>query len=321
MRQTIEAQPGELRRILSDPGPAERAADRLAGRGILLIGVGTSWHAAHHGAWFLRAAGIDASALHAADAAPYEERIDTDDGVIVLSHTAHTGYSMQMLERARGAGAAVVHVSGIGNGGDVETVAPEQSYAYTASHTGSLAGSHGAAQAGFRRARIVEAEDTDGFFDALAVLAAGGRRAGARVAILTISGGPGVLASDQAERSGLQLPSPAAATVEALQRLTPSFAALGNPVDLTPQCPPENFVEAFGAVFDDPGYDGAIVINCGLDIPEFGEGVVTAAARTGKPVTAYVLQTPRIEAALRDAGIPLLDSPERAVSAYAGGVR
>ena len=114
--------------------------------------------------------------------------------------------------------------------------------------------------------------------------------------------------------------TPAPATVEALRRLTPSFAALGNPVDLTPQCPPENFVEAIGAVFDDPGYDGAIVINCGLDIPEFGEGVVTAAARTGKPVTAYVLQTPRIEAALRDAGIPLLDSPERAVSAYAGGV-
>ena len=58
--------------------------------------------------------------------------------MIVLSHTAHTGYSMQVLERARAAGAAVVHISGIGNGGDVETVAPEESYAYTASHTGAL---------------------------------------------------------------------------------------------------------------------------------------------------------------------------------------
>ena len=45
---------------------------------------------------------------------------------------------MQMLERAREAGAAAVHISGIGNGGDVETVAPEASYAYTASHTGAL---------------------------------------------------------------------------------------------------------------------------------------------------------------------------------------
>ena len=45
---------------------------------------------------------------------------------------------MQMLARARRAGAAVVHVSGAGNGGDLETVAPEASYAYTASHTGAL---------------------------------------------------------------------------------------------------------------------------------------------------------------------------------------
>jgi glucosamine--fructose-6-phosphate aminotransferase (isomerizing) len=81
---------------------------------------------------------LRADAAHAADVAPYEQHIDPADGVIVLSHTAHTGYSMQVLERARAAGAAVVHISGIGNGGDVETVEPEQSYAYTASHTGAL---------------------------------------------------------------------------------------------------------------------------------------------------------------------------------------
>jgi glucosamine--fructose-6-phosphate aminotransferase (isomerizing) len=134
MRRTMESQPDELRRILADPAQAQAAAERLAGRRILLIGVGTSWHAAHHGTWLLP----DAEAAHAADVAPYERRIDPGDGVIVLSHTAHTGYSVQMLERARAAGAAVVHISGIGNGGDVETVAPEQSYAYTASHTGAL---------------------------------------------------------------------------------------------------------------------------------------------------------------------------------------
>jgi glutamine---fructose-6-phosphate transaminase (isomerizing) len=138
MRRTMESQPAELRRIAGDPGQAEAAAERLAGRRILLVGVGTSWHAAHHGAWLLRAAGVHADAVHAADVAPYEQPIDPADGVIVLSHTAHTGYSVQMLERARTAGAAVVHISGIGNGGDVETVAPEESYAYTASHTGAL---------------------------------------------------------------------------------------------------------------------------------------------------------------------------------------
>jgi glucosamine--fructose-6-phosphate aminotransferase (isomerizing) len=86
----------------------------------------------------LREGGVHADAEHAADLAPYERTIGAEDGVIVLSHTGGTGYSMQVLERARQAGAAVAHISGIGKGGDVETVAAEGSYAYTASHTGAL---------------------------------------------------------------------------------------------------------------------------------------------------------------------------------------
>jgi glucosamine--fructose-6-phosphate aminotransferase (isomerizing) len=138
MRQAMWTQPGELARLLADPGHAEAAAERLRGRKLLLVGIGTSWHAAQHGAWFLREAGVDVEAVHAADVAPYGRAIAADEGVIVLSHTGGTGYSMTMLERARGAGAETLHVSGIGNGGELETVAAEASYAYTASHTGAL---------------------------------------------------------------------------------------------------------------------------------------------------------------------------------------
>jgi acyl-CoA synthetase (NDP forming) len=190
-----------------------------------------------------------------------------------------------------------------------------------ASHTGSLAGRHAAAQAAFARAGVVEAADSDGFFDALATLAAAPAPAGPAVAVLTISGGPGVLAADAAERLGLALPQPGADTVATLRRLAPAFAALGNPVDLTPQCPPESFVPAIAAVFDDPAFDGVVAIDCGLDVPEFGEGVAAAHRRTGKPVAAFVLDVPRVEEALAGAGIPRLPSPERAVAAYAARVR
>ena len=164
---------------------------------------------------------------------------------------------------------------------------------------------------------MVEAETADDFFDALTVLA-GGRpqHVGRSVAVLTISGGPGVLASDAAERLGLRLPPPGEDTVRRLRELAPAFAATGNPVDLTPQCPPAAFGPAIAAVFEDPAFDGVVVINCGLDIPEFGAGVAAAQARTRKPVTAFLLDVPQIEAALRAAGIPLLPSPERAVAAY-----
>ena len=57
MRDAMVTQPDELARLIADPGPAVTAADRLRGRPIRLIGIGTSWHAAHHGAWLLREAG------------------------------------------------------------------------------------------------------------------------------------------------------------------------------------------------------------------------------------------------------------------------
>ena len=86
----------------------------------------------------LREAGVDAEAAHAADLAPYGRRVNPDQAVILLSHTAKTGYSMEMLTRAREAGGPTILISGIGAGGDLETVAVETSYAYTASHTGAL---------------------------------------------------------------------------------------------------------------------------------------------------------------------------------------
>jgi glucosamine--fructose-6-phosphate aminotransferase (isomerizing) len=51
MRDAMQSQPDELARLLAEKAPAEEAADRLAGRRVRLIGIGTSWHAARHGAW------------------------------------------------------------------------------------------------------------------------------------------------------------------------------------------------------------------------------------------------------------------------------
>ncbi len=138
MREAIEAQPDELARILADPDPAREAAERLRGREVILAGIGTSWHAAGHGAWLLREAGVAASGHHAADLAPYGWRPREGQAVVVLTHTAGTGYSKQVLERAREAGAPTVQISGIGAGAELETVAAERSYAYTSSHTAAL---------------------------------------------------------------------------------------------------------------------------------------------------------------------------------------
>lgn len=191
-----------------------------------------------------------------------------------------------------------------------------------ASHTGSMAGSHEAVRAGLRRAGIIEAADTAGFFDAMDAAAVGLTAASVRnIAIVTISGGPSVVAADAAERAGLTLPTLAEATLVKLKTLVPAFAALGNPIDLTPQCPVDNFVDAISAVYADDAIDAVVAINCGLDFPQFGRGVAHGVATTGKPTTAFVLDVPGVEAEMAGAGVLRFASPERAIAALAIGGR
>src|SRR5689334_4640894 len=139
MAETIASQPGELRRLLAEDSAGGPAAERLRGRRVLLVGTGTSWHAASIGAWFLRAAGVDAWAVQAMDAALGGPRPGAGDGLILLSHRGTKLYTTDVVERARADGAAVVSISARGvAGADIETVEPERSSAFTVSHLGAL---------------------------------------------------------------------------------------------------------------------------------------------------------------------------------------
>lgn len=140
MRATMRRQPEELRRLLADGDAAARAAERLAGRRVLLAGTGTSWHAANHGAWMLRAAGVEAWAIQPLDAAAGGLGAPAaDDALILLSHTGIKRYSAQLREAAHAAGVATLAIGGIDRPGvDLPTVERERSAAYTASHLGAL---------------------------------------------------------------------------------------------------------------------------------------------------------------------------------------
>ena len=139
MRETMDSQPALLRDLLADPGPVETAAGRLRGRRVLLSGTGTSWHAANHGAWLLRAAGVDAWPVAAMDMALHGPVAGDGDGLILLSHRGTKRQTTDALERARAAGATTVTIGGQGSPGiDVETSPPERSPAFTSSHIGAL---------------------------------------------------------------------------------------------------------------------------------------------------------------------------------------
>jgi acetyltransferase len=185
------------------------------------------------------------------------------------------------------------------------------------SHTGSLAGTYEVYRAALRQAGVVVAEETEEFLDAIEALAiAGHRPAAPAVAVITVSGGPSVVAADTAERLGLQVPPLGDDTRAGLRRLLPSFAAVGNPVDLTPQVEPSRIGPAVRLVLDQPAVAGAIAVNVGLDIPEFADAIVDAAVATGKPAVAFAADAPGIASRLRAGGVPVLASPERAVRGW-----
>ncbi|HTX07966.1 MAG TPA: SIS domain-containing protein [Solirubrobacteraceae bacterium] len=139
MRETMATQPEVLREILDDRRGLEAAAQRLGGRRVLVVGTGTSWHAANQGAWWLRMAGVDAWAVTGADAASSNPAPGSGDALLLLSHRGTKLFTSEVLEHARAAGVPTVVVSKRGNpDADLETVPEEVSAAFTASNLGAL---------------------------------------------------------------------------------------------------------------------------------------------------------------------------------------
>jgi acetyltransferase len=191
------------------------------------------------------------------------------------------------------------------------------------SHTGSLAGAWETYRAAFAAADVVAVEGTEELFDAMVTLEAHGSRPprDAALAVLTISGGPSVIAADAAEAAGLRVPALPDERRRALRTHLPDFGADANPVDMTPQMEPAGFGPSVRLVVEAPEVSGAVAIDIGLDRPEYAEALAAAQAATGKPVVACTVDTPDMDRRLRAAGIPLVPGPERAVRAYGALVR
>jgi len=119
-------------------GPAGALA---AAARIVLVGTGTSLHAAELGAMMLDAAGRDARWCPAATWARWSSGPRAGDALLVLSHTGETAYAARARADALAAGVPVVSVTGIGRGWPeaIETVAPDESHTYTVSYTATLA--------------------------------------------------------------------------------------------------------------------------------------------------------------------------------------
>lgn len=136
----------------------------------------------------------------------------------------------------------------------------EKGRAAASSHTGALAGTDAAVEAICAQSGILRAHSTRQFLDYLRTLSQQPPLLSDRIAIVTNAGGPGVLATDAAEREGLLVPSLSPEHASALERELPPSASAKNPIDVLGDALADRYEHALNAVAQDQSIDGALVI-------------------------------------------------------------
>jgi acyl-CoA synthetase (NDP forming) len=202
----------------------------------------------------------------------------------------------------------------------------EDGAAAARSHTGSLAGSSVAWHALFERAGFVPVDDYESLIEYARFFAAAGRPVANGVAVISGSGGAGVMAADMAARHGVPMPQPLEETGAALRTLVPEFGAARNPCDPTGQVlnNPDSFGACCRALLADPQY-GALVVPGTVAVMETAKDRVpkmSALAREQAKPVAIVwlsewLQGPGSGDYEADEKLPLFRSMDRCFGAIA----
>jgi len=188
------------------------------------------------------------------------------------------------------------------------------------SHTGSLAGADAGYAAAFKRSGIIRADTFEAMFDYATAFAMQPLPKGRRVAIITNAGGPGIMAADAVELSGLEVTALASSTATALAKKLPAAASVGNPIDVLGDADPERYADALNAAQDDDSVDAIIVILTpqAMTNPLETARAIQSNTRNEKPILVSFMGgadvTPGREE-LVAANLPDYPAPERAVAA------
>ena len=190
------------------------------------------------------------------------------------------------------------------------------------SHTGALAQEDAVVDAFLDRHGLVRARDPREMSELVRIFAQPKRPRGDRIAMVTNSGGLGVLLTDEAVGGGLQIAELGAATLDRLRRTLPAFAAVDNPIDVTAQLlsRPELIREALAAVEEDPGVD-VVVLGVGIlgdyyDLDRILADVVALGRRTDKlVVVCWVAGRPGMVERFAACGVPAFDDTTSCIRA------
>jgi acetate---CoA ligase (ADP-forming) len=189
------------------------------------------------------------------------------------------------------------------------------------SHTGSLAqsGRDQLYDALFEQSGVLRADTIGDLFRMAKMFSSELKLEGPRLAILTNSGGPGIVAADAAARQHLELSPPTPEVrAELTRRLSPS-ASIGNPVDMTADAGPEQFRVALKILLGSPEVNGALVITTPtgtMTAAAVARAIVQGRGKSHKAVAACLFGLSDLTNEVGDLeahGIPTFTFPEEAV--------
>ncbi len=193
------------------------------------------------------------------------------------------------------------------------------------SHTGALAGSDLAYETAFRQCGVIRARNMPELFDLAVAFTSQPVPRGDRVAVVTNSGGPGIIATDTIELKNLKMARFTKETIAELRNHLPSESNIYNPVDVLGDAKAERYRFSLEKVLADPGVDNAVVLVCPAAVTE---PVETARAivevrkkHPEKPLFAAYMGGSRLEEGvkvLKEAKIPCFIFPEQAVNSING---
>jgi len=188
------------------------------------------------------------------------------------------------------------------------------------SHTASMTAGYELYRTAFREGGFIEVHDVHEVVDISRAFMSGRLPRGPRVAIISTSGGSGVLMADECDRHGLVLPALNPQTVASISEHAPKNSSLNNPIDLTAQIGGDNarFNRIFDIVMHDPNVD-QIIVRYGTVRGAAGEAWATELATimqtTDKPVIVSLGRAPDTAGASLDVfdrhHIPWMLTPTR----------
>ncbi len=188
------------------------------------------------------------------------------------------------------------------------------------SHTGAMSGSYTIYRAAFRQAGVLEADNVQEMLDMAKALVMQPLPEGKNVAVITNTGGVGILTLDALEERGLNVPDLDEETKSFLRENLPPASSVRNPVDMTGDATAEHYRIAIEKIAK-LDYIHSLVISLGFYVPSLGFEVldyIYYAKEIGKPIITISMGgalSERISRLIENNGIPSYPTPERAATA------